>query len=290
MNTNHNRIKVSDLEVNQPNKTLVTNANGELEFSEATASKQDLQSVLETGNYATKNIWIGNEGKQIFVGAESEDAVQLGSGDMAGLSHKSTFIGKNAGNGTIQEMVTALGYYAGAGNQHPRAIILGASGSTVYTTAPNQLAIGTNEAYKTIRFNTDVQTDLDLNFPSTSGTLVTSNNFKTVNGESIVGTGNIDLSKKQDIANQVEVSTSQTIPSNWHGKTVLFTTSCTITVPASLLESFIFNGITLPGASVTWAITAPHTWLFGTPSITAEKQIFTFTKRGNTNSILLLGV
>lgn len=286
--TNHNRIKVSDLETGAPNKTLITNQKGELEFS--IASKQDLQSVLETGNSATKNMWIGNEGKQIFVGAESEDAVQLGSGGMAGLSRKSTFIGKNAGNGTIQEMVTALGYYAGAGNQHPRAIILGASGGTVYTTAPNQLAIGTNDSYKTIRFNTDVPIDLNLNFPSTSGTLVTSNNFKTVNGESIVGTGNIDLSKKQDIANQVEVSASQTIPTDWHGKTVLFTTSCTITVPASLLESFIFNGITLPGVNVTWAITAPHTWLFGTPSVTAEKQIFTFTKRGNTNSVLLLGV
>lgn len=286
--TNHNRIKVSDLETGAPNKTLITNQKGELEFS--IASKQDLQSVLETGNSATKNMWIGNEGKQIFVGAESEDAVQVGSGGMAGLSRKSTFIGKNAGNGTIQEMVTALGYYAGAGNQHPRAIILGASGGTVYTTAPNQLAIGTNDSYKTIRFNTDVPTDLNLNFPSTSGTLVTSNNFKTINGESIVGTGNIDLSKKQDIANQVEVSTSQAIPSDWHGKTVLFTTNCTITVPASLLESFIFNGITLPGVNVTWAITTPHTWLFGTPSVTAEKQIFTFTKRGNTNSVLLLGV
>ncbi|MFC0781226.1 hypothetical protein [Flavobacterium sp. HJSW_4] len=114
--------------------------------------------------------------------------------------------------------------------------------------------------------------------------------FKTVNGESIFGNGNIDLSNKQDISNQLEVSSSQTIPSNWHGKTVLFTTSCTITVPASLTQSFIFNGITLPGVTITWAITAPHTWLFGTPSATSEKQIFTFTKRGVTNSVLLLGV
>ena len=291
MNTNHNRIKVSDLETDDPGKILVTNEKGELEFSATIPGKQDLQSVLEAGNYATKNMWIGNgdEGMQIFVGAESEDAVQLGSGGMAGLSRKSTFIGKNAGNGTIQEMVTALGYYAGAGNQYPRAIILGAAGATVYTTAPNQLAIGTNDSYKTIRFNTDVQTDLDLNFPSTSGTLVTSNNFKTINGESILGTGNIDLSK-QDITTQIEVSKSQSISSDWYGKTVLFTTSCTITVPASLIESFIFNGVTLLGVNVTWVITAPHTWLFGTPSVTTEKQIFTFTKRGNSNSVLLLGV
>ncbi|WDF64508.1 hypothetical protein [Flavobacterium sp. KACC 22763] len=114
--------------------------------------------------------------------------------------------------------------------------------------------------------------------------------FKTISGESILGSGDIDLSNKQDVSNQLEVNSNQTIPSNWHGKTVLFTTNCTITVPASLPQSFIFNGITLPGVSVTWAITAPHTWLFGTPSVTAEKQIFTFTKRGNTNSVLLLGV
>ncbi|MDY0990261.1 hypothetical protein SOM12_22720 [Flavobacterium sp. CFBP9031] len=114
--------------------------------------------------------------------------------------------------------------------------------------------------------------------------------FKTINGESILGSGNIDLSNKQDISNQLEVNSSQTIPSNWHGKTVLFTSNCTITVPAALPQSFIFNGITLSGVSITWAITAPHTWLFGVPSITTEKQIFTFTKRGATNSILLLGV
>ncbi|MFD2943455.1 Vgb family protein [Flavobacterium notoginsengisoli] len=120
--------------------------------------------------------------------------------------------------------------------------------------------------------------------------LVTKNNIKTINGESILGNGNIDFSHNQDISDQIEVSSSQTIPSNWHGKTVLFTTNCTITVPSSLPQSFIFNGITLPGVTVIWLITAPHIWLFGTPSATTEKQIFTFTKRGNTNSILLLGV
>jgi len=288
MNTNYNRIKVSDLETNEPNKTLITNDEGELEFIEANVDLQDLQSVLETGNSATKNIWIGNENMQIFVGAESEDAVQLGSGGTAGLSRKSTYIGKNAGNGSIQELVTALGYYAGAGNQYPRSIILSAYDGGIATSSPNQLAISTNG--KIIHLNTDIATDLSLNFPSSNGTLVTTSDFKTINGESIVGNGNIDLSNKQDISNQVEVSASQTIPNSWHGKTVLFTASCTVTVPSSLIASFIFNGITLPGVTLTWAITTPHTWLFGTPGPTVEKQIFTFSKRGATNSILLLGV
>jgi hypothetical protein len=399
MSIDHNRIKVSDLETNQPNKILITNEQGELEFSDVSEESQnlqavldigssatgrtitlnsadtsaypnlnsieigagyskkngaydwygqnqaaetfisssqffvrrdsysnhfilrpggdytntfyapdktggvytlatldditnsppqDLQSVLNTGNSATKNMWIGNENMQIFVGAESEDAVQLGSGGMSGQSRKSTFIGKNAGNGSTQELVTALGYYAGAGNPYPRSIILSAHDAGVPTISANQLAINTNG--KSINFNTNIPIDLSLNFPSSNGTLATTSDFKTINGESIVGTGNIDLSNKQDISNQIEIGTSQVIPNSWHGKTVLFTANCTLTIPASLVASFIFNGITLPGVTVTWAITAPHTWLFGTPASTSEKQIFTLTKRGATNSILLLGV
>lgn len=144
--------------------------------------------------------------------------------------------------------------------------------SDLETNSPDQILITNNKG--------------ELEFTTIASAL----DFKTINGESIFGNGNIDLSNKQDISNQLEVSSSQTISPNWHGKTVFFTANCTITVPASLLQNFIFNGITLPGVSITWAITAPHTWLFGTPSVTAEKQIFTFTKRGATNSILLLGV
>ncbi|SFD94191.1 hypothetical protein [Flavobacterium phragmitis] len=43
MSTNHNRIKVADLETNQPNKILKTNQNGELEFSDT--------NNLQTENY-----------------------------------------------------------------------------------------------------------------------------------------------------------------------------------------------------------------------------------------------
>lgn len=105
-----------------------------------------------------------------------------------------------------------------------------------------------------------------------------------------VATKEYVASKLNSNNEQIEVSSSQIISSDWSGKTILFTANCTITVPALLSANFIFNGITLPGVNITWSITAPHTWLFGTPSVTAEKQIFTFTKRGNTNSILLLGV
>ncbi|MTH18277.1 hypothetical protein, partial [Flavobacterium sp. LC2016-01] len=47
MNTNHNRIKVSDLETNQPNKILTTNSTGELEFSELDEIKIDSYNALD---------------------------------------------------------------------------------------------------------------------------------------------------------------------------------------------------------------------------------------------------
>jgi len=47
MDTNHNRIKVADLETNQPNKTLTTNSEGKLEFSEITDLKTDNYNGLD---------------------------------------------------------------------------------------------------------------------------------------------------------------------------------------------------------------------------------------------------
>jgi|GEM_PF-934816 len=47
MSTNHNRIKVSDLEKNQPDKILTTNQNGELEFSNINNIKTDNYNDLD---------------------------------------------------------------------------------------------------------------------------------------------------------------------------------------------------------------------------------------------------
>ncbi|KRB56732.1 hypothetical protein [Flavobacterium sp. Root186] len=48
MNTNHNRIKVVDLETNEPNKILKTNLKGELEFSDA---ENNFQPKLDDANF-----------------------------------------------------------------------------------------------------------------------------------------------------------------------------------------------------------------------------------------------
>ena len=47
MNTNHNRIKVADLETNQPDKILTTNSTGELEFSNLNNIKIDSYNGLD---------------------------------------------------------------------------------------------------------------------------------------------------------------------------------------------------------------------------------------------------
>ena len=47
MSTNHNRIKVADLETNQPNKILKTNQNGELEFSDANNLQAESYNALD---------------------------------------------------------------------------------------------------------------------------------------------------------------------------------------------------------------------------------------------------
>ena len=48
MSTNHNRIKVADLETNHPNKILKTNLDGKLEFSDA---ENDSQPNLTDENF-----------------------------------------------------------------------------------------------------------------------------------------------------------------------------------------------------------------------------------------------
>jgi hypothetical protein len=94
------------------------------------------------------------------------------------------------------------------------------------------------------------------------------------------------LSSKQDLDNQIEISANSNVLNAWHGQTILFTASCTITVPASLSNSLMFAFRTLTGVTVTWAITSPFTWET-TPIATAEKTTGHFMRRGSTNTIII---
>lgn len=90
------------------------------------------------------------------------------------------------------------------------------------------------------------------------------------------------------LRSQTEVGTTQDVQTSWNGKLILFTNSCTITIPSSLPDNFAFEFVTLSGVTVTWAISSPKTWLFGTPSATVEKTSGSLFQRGATNSIILL--
>ncbi|MDP5201126.1 hypothetical protein [Flavobacterium sp. DG2-3] len=115
--------------------------------------------------------------------------------------------------------------------------------------------------------------------------------FKTINGESILGSGDIDFTNKQDISNQISVTLPATVQNIWHGKTVKFTGTGTLTIPSSFVNSgMCFEGITKIGTSLNWSITAPKTFEFGAPPTVGEKQIFTFMQNEGQHSIMILGI
>jgi len=99
---------------------------------------------------------------------------------------------------------------------------------------------------------------------------------------------------KQDISNQVSVSTSQNVQNSWHGKTIVISGNCTLTVPSSFTNSgMAFEFIVKNGFTVTWAITSPKVWGNGTPVPTVGTSTYvigTFMQEDGTNSIMLLGV
>lgn len=121
--------------------------------------------------------------------------------------------------------------------------------------------------------------------------ITSSLDFKTINGQSIHGNGNIDLSNKQDISNQINVTLPAIIQDTWHGKTVKFTGTGTLSIPSSFINSgMCFEGITKIGTSLSWSITSPKTFEFGTPPAVGEKQIFTFMQNDGQHSIMILGL
>lgn len=100
-----------------------------------------------------------------------------------------------------------------------------------------------------------------------------------------------DISAKQDISNQISVSLPATVLDSWHGKTVKFTNTGLLTIPSSFTNAgMTFEGITKIGVTLTWAITSPKTFEFGTPDAVAEKQIFTFMQNDGQDSIMILGI
>jgi hypothetical protein len=111
-------------------------------------------------------------------------------------------------------------------------------------------------------------------------------NFKTINFLDATSSIQTQINSKQVKDSQIEVNGSTNVSNAWNGKTILVTASCTITIPATLLDQFMFVGRTLAGVTLTIAITAPFT--FETvPTTITEKKTFSLIRRGSTNTILL---
>lgn len=89
---------------------------------------------------------------------------------------------------------------------------------------------------------------------------------------------------------QVEVSTNTTAQESWKGKIILIIASCTVTIPATLSDSWSCEIATLAGVNLTLAITSPKTWLFGTPPVISERSVITIAQRGTSNSIMVFGI
>lgn len=89
--------------------------------------------------------------------------------------------------------------------------------------------------------------------------------------------------------NQIPISANTTLSSIHNGQTLMISAAVTLTIPASLPSEFTFNFITLVGATVTWAIIAPHVFAFGSPIVVIEKSYGNLTKQGSTNNIIIGG-
>ena len=133
-------------------------------------------------------------------------------------SNQSVF-GYYSGNNNAGIGQTVVGSYAGNNNTFNNTIHLSASGSPANASSDNQLVIQTNPiAGKTIRFNTDVSYDLMLNFPSYSGTLVTTDS-PTFTGTPILPIGTIAttqtaLNNTTAVATTAFVTTANNLKAN----------------------------------------------------------------------------
>jgi hypothetical protein len=72
-----------------------------------------------------------------------------------------------------------------------------------------------------------------------------------------------------------------------NGKTLYVEGFCTITIPATLPADFKCCFKTKLGAQITWAITAPFVYAYGTPTATPELRDALITRELNTNNIYL---
>ena len=152
MDTNYNRIKVADLETNQPNKTLATNENGELEFIDISENLSDPVSATTLGI-------VDNTSLQELGGVDKTiNGIRIGKG-----------------NSDIENN-TALGYLTLTNNTTGNYnTSVGGKSMHINTTGIRNTAVGTSSLYNNItgsRNTTIGSTSLYYNIDGSSNSAV----------------------------------------------------------------------------------------------------------------------
>lgn len=122
--------------------------------------------------------------------------------------------------------------------------------------------------------------------------LVSGTNIKTINGDSILGSGNITISGGGGgVAITVrKISTNTTLAESDNGTVILLTGSCTVTLPNGLSLGFNCSFVTATGATMTYALGGSIVLINNTATTMAEKSSHTITNTGVTNEYLTVGL
>ena len=121
--------------------------------------------------------------------------------------------------------------------------------------------------------------------------LVSGTNIKTINGDSILGSGDITISGGGGVAITVrKISTNTTIAESDNGTVILLTGSCTVTLPNGLSLGFNCSFVTATGATMTYALGGSIVLINNTATTMAEKLSHTITNTGVTNEYLTVGL
>ncbi len=147
MSTNYNRIKVADLETNEPDKILKTNTNGELEFSDISQKEYDPVSAITAGI-------VNNVSLQELGGVDKTiNGVRIGKGN------------SNLSSNTV------LGYNSLLNNTTGRyATAVGASSLSLNTTGDQNTALGYTSLYRNSTGSNNIAIGSSALYTNESGT------------------------------------------------------------------------------------------------------------------------
>ena len=121
--------------------------------------------------------------------------------------------------------------------------------------------------------------------------LVSGTNIKTINGTSLLGSGDITISGGGGLAITVrKISTNTTLAEGDNGTVILLTGSCTVTLPNGLSLGFNCSFVTATGATMTYSLGGSIVLINNTATTMAEKLSHTITNTGVSNEYLTVGL